>query len=111
MNGRFVLKASGDLFMFNLKAGNNEVILTSERYTAKASALKGIEPVRSVAYLDEHTFGGRRAPVSPLFVLRAANNEVLGTSEMYSSAWARDGGIDAVKTSAPTASVDVQTRP
>jgi uncharacterized protein YegP (UPF0339 family) len=40
MNGRFVLKASGEQYLFNLKAGNNEAILTSERYTAKASALK-----------------------------------------------------------------------
>ena len=31
--------------MFNLKAGNHEVILTSERYTAKGSALKGIAAV------------------------------------------------------------------
>lgn len=47
MSGRFVMKASDDQYLFNLKAGNNEVILTSERYTAKASALNGIEAVRN----------------------------------------------------------------
>jgi uncharacterized protein YegP (UPF0339 family) len=49
MNGRFVLKASDEQFLFNLKAGNNEVILTSERYTAKASAPGGIDAVRQCA--------------------------------------------------------------
>jgi len=41
---RFELKntASGE-FMFNLKAGNGETILTSERYTSKQGALNGIE--------------------------------------------------------------------
>jgi uncharacterized protein len=38
MAGYFVLKKSGDQFMFNLKAGNNEVILTSERYVSKKNA-------------------------------------------------------------------------
>ncbi|NND50607.1 MAG: YegP family protein, partial [Rhizobiales bacterium] len=33
-------------FYFNLKAGNGEVIATSEAYRQKASALKGIESVR-----------------------------------------------------------------
>ena len=35
MSGRFVLKASDEQYLFNLKAGNNEVVLTSERYTAR----------------------------------------------------------------------------
>lgn len=43
MTSRFVLVASGDQFLFNLKAGNNEIILTSERYTSRAGALNGIE--------------------------------------------------------------------
>ena len=38
MSAKFVLKNSKDQFMFNLKAGNGEIILTSERYKAKASA-------------------------------------------------------------------------
>jgi uncharacterized protein YegP (UPF0339 family) len=50
MAARFVLKAAaGGQFMFNLKAGNNEVILTSELYTQKASAEAGIESVRKNA--------------------------------------------------------------
>jgi hypothetical protein len=33
MAGKFVLKKSGNQYMFNLKAGYGEIIATSERYT------------------------------------------------------------------------------
>lgn len=46
MASKFVLKKSGDQFMFNLKAGNGEIIATSERYTTRQGALKGIESVK-----------------------------------------------------------------
>jgi uncharacterized protein YegP (UPF0339 family) len=52
MAARFVLKKSGDQLHFNLKAGNHEVILTSERYTAKAGALGGIAAVKANAPLE-----------------------------------------------------------
>lgn len=35
-------------------------------------------------------------------VLTAANNEIIGTSELYSTAAARDNGISAVKRLPPT---------
>ena len=41
----------------------------------------------------------------PYFTLEAANNKLVSTSEMYSSAQARDNGIDAVKRVAPHAEV------
>lgn len=53
MHSRFVLRASGDQFLFNLKAGNNEVVLTSERYTAKSSASA------PGAALDDETRAGK----------------------------------------------------
>src|SRR5262245_61535308 len=53
MSSRYVLVTSGDQFLFNLKAGNNEKILTSERYTSRASALGGIAAVRANAADDE----------------------------------------------------------
>jgi uncharacterized protein YegP (UPF0339 family) len=45
--GRFELKktASGQ-FHFNLKAGNGEIIATSEMYESKASAQNGIDSVK-----------------------------------------------------------------
>jgi uncharacterized protein len=41
----------------------------------------------------------------PYFTLQAANHEVVGTSEMYSSKQARENGIDAVKRAASSAEV------
>ena len=53
MAGYFELKPASDgQFMFNLKAGNHEVILTSERYTSKASAENGIASVKTNAPND-----------------------------------------------------------
>ena len=50
MAAKFVVKkTSGGQFRFNLKAGNGEVIATSESYTTKAAALKGIESVKANA--------------------------------------------------------------
>jgi uncharacterized protein len=47
MAGKFVVKKdrSGQ-FRFNLVAGNGEIIASSEAYTTKAAAEKGIESVR-----------------------------------------------------------------
>ena len=49
MAGKFVLKKSGTQYMFNLKAGNGEIIATSERYATKQGALNGIESVKKNA--------------------------------------------------------------
>ena len=50
MAAKFVLKnASDGQVMFNLKAGNGQVILTSELYTSKSSAKNGIESVKENA--------------------------------------------------------------
>ena len=104
MAGKFELKKSSDgQFMFNLKAGNGEIILTSERYKAKASANTGIKSVQTNAPQD-HRFERRTSKSNePYFVLKAANHEIIGTSEMYSSKSAMENGIRSVKDNAPTA--------
>ncbi len=111
MGGRFVLRASGDQYSFSLKAaGNHEISLTGERYTAKASALKGIAAIRESAAVDERYDRRTARDGSAYFVLRAANHQVLGTSEMCSSPARRESGIAAVKAPAPAAVVDDETR-
>ena len=105
MSAKYELKKSNGQFMFNLKAGNGEVILTSERYTTKHGAENGIASVRTNSPKDDRY--ERRTSVSnqPYFVLKAANGEPLGRSEMYSSASARDNGIESVKRNGPNAPV------
>lgn len=49
MAGRFVIRKSEGQYHFVLKAGNGEIIATSEHYTTKASAKNGIESVKANA--------------------------------------------------------------
>jgi uncharacterized protein len=49
MAGKFELKKSGDQYVWVLKAGNGEIIATSERYTTKAAAKAGIDSVKKNA--------------------------------------------------------------
>jgi uncharacterized protein YegP (UPF0339 family) len=110
MASRYVLSGStASQFRFVLKAGNNEPILRSERYTTKASALNGIQSVRVNSPLDERYVRKNATDGSPMFNLKAANGEVIGTSETYSSVAAREAGIASVKTNGPTAPIDDQT--
>jgi uncharacterized protein YegP (UPF0339 family) len=106
MAGSFELKAAaGGKFMFNLKAGNNQVILTSESYSSKAAAQNGIDSVKTNAPNDARYERKKAKDDSPYFVLKAANSEPLGRSEMYSSASAMESGIASVKANAPSATV------
>ncbi len=103
MAGYFELKSSGTQYMFNLKAGNHEVILTSERYTTKQGAQGGIASVQKNASDDARYQRKVASSGAPYFVLSAVNGETLGRSEMYSSAAAMEGGIASVKANAPAA--------
>lgn len=109
MSGYYELKPSGDQFMFNLKAANHEVILTSERYTSKASAQDGIASVRQNSQVDARYERKTATDGSPYFTLTANNGQTIGRSEMYSSTAARDNGIASVKTNGPSTTVKDNT--
>lgn len=110
MAGKFELKKSkNDKFFFNLLASNGQVILSSEMYEAKASAVGGIESVRknggdAARYQKLTAKDG-----SPYFTLKASNGQVIGQSQMYSGEAARDHGIQSCINHAPGATVDDQT--
>jgi len=107
MPGKFELKKSADgQFFFNLKAANGQVILSSERYTEKRSANDGITSVQTNAPDDGRYQRKESAGGQLFFVLTATNGQTIGTSEMYTSAAARDQGIESVKTNAPGAPTD-----
>lgn len=94
---------------FVLKAGNAEVILTSEQYVAKASAINGIESVRANSSNDARYDRLTAKNGSPYFNLKAANGQIIGTSELYSSKTVRDKGIESVKTNGQTETVKDNT--
>lgn len=106
MAGKFELKKSySGQFMFNLKAANNQIILTSELYRDKAGAQGGIESVKKHAGNEANYERKTSSKGEPYFVLKATNGQVIGKSEMYSSASAMDNGIASVKANTPGATV------
>jgi len=106
MAGKFeIKKAVSGQYHFNLKAGNGEVILSSQMYESKNGAEKGIESVRNNAPFDERYERKKSTKNEPYFVLKAGNDEIIGKSEMYSSSQAMENGIASVKANAVSATV------
>ncbi len=108
--GKFVItKRKNGEFQFNLKAGNGQVILTSEGYTTKPACLNGIASVRQNA-LELDRFDKKISKDGKRFFnLKAANGQIIGTSEMYESVAARDNGILSVQKNSPDAIIEVGT--
>ena len=106
MAGKFDLKESTNgKFFFNLKAGNGQVILSSEMYETKASAENGIASVQKNAPDDGRYDRKESSNGKPYFTLKAGNGEIIGKSEMYESAAAMENGIESVKSNAPGAAI------
>jgi uncharacterized protein len=106
MAGWYELSKSSDgQFRFVLKAGNSEVILTSELYAAKASAENGIASVQKNCGDDanyEHKVANNG---KCYFNLKAANHQVIGTSQMYASEDTRAVGLASVKSNGKTTTI------
>jgi len=106
MAGWFELSTSSDgQYRFVLKAGNGEVILTSELYKAKTSAESGMESVQANAALDARYEKKVASNGKHYFNLKAANHQVIGTSQMYASEASRETGIASVKTNGSSKTV------
>ena len=110
MSGKFELKKAKDgQFHFNLHAGNGEIILSSEQYKAKQSALDGIESVRKNSQREGAFEVKDASNGKSYFVLKATNGQVVGQSQMYASAAGCKSGIESVQKNAPSAVIDDQT--
>ena len=112
MAGKFVLsKGATGKFHFVLKAGNGEVILRSETYTARASAVNGIESVRKnapIAALEDQTAEGFAEEKNPKFEVYADkagefrvrfkyNSEIIFSTEGYSDRSGAKRAIESIK--------------
>ena len=101
MAGKFELKtAKNGKFHFNLKAGNGQIILSSEMYDTKAAAENGIASVKKNSTDDGRYERKTSAKGEPYFALKASNGQQIGKSEMYSSASSMENGIKSVKANA-----------
>ena len=118
--GKFVMKEVKTGIKFNLKAGNGEIIATSETYTTKRSCLKGIESVKANALspVEDQTVEPIEVQKHPKyevyqdkageyrFRLKARNGEIIAVSEGYKAKPSCLNGIDSVKRNAPEAPIE-----
>ena len=118
--GKFVMKKTNTGFKFDLKAGNGEVIATSEVYTTEAACRNGIESVQKnapAAAVENQTAEGYAAEKHPKFEvyedksgefrfrLKATNGQVIAVSEGYKALAGCLNGVESVKKNAPDAPV------
>lgn len=98
-------KSASGKFVFNLKAANHQVILTSQLYATKRSAEAGIASVQKHG-ADEKYFELKVAKSKePYFILKASNGQTIGKSEMYKSEAAAKNGIASVQKNAASTSI------
>lgn len=101
----FELTKKDDQYHFHLKAGNGQVILTSQMYKSKAAAVNGIESVQKNCGNDD-CWERKTAKNGKLyFNLKSTNGQIIGTSQMYAAESGMENGIESIKKNAPGASV------
>lgn len=83
-------------YYFRLKAANGQVILTSEGYTTKASALKGAASVLANANSINRYEMKQASNDKWHFNLKSSNGQIVGSSQMYASESGMKKGIEAV---------------
>lgn len=118
--GKFVIRETNTGIKFDLKAGNGEVIATSEVYTTEAACKKGIASVQKnapIAGVENQTEEGYAAVKHPKFEvytdkageyrfrLKATNGQIIATSEGYKALAGCMNGIESVKKNAVDAEI------
>lgn len=92
-------------FQFVLKAGNGQVILSSEGYTSKAACENGVESVKTNSQVTTRFDRLESKNGKYYFNLKASNGQIIGTSQMYELVASRDNGIASVTNNAPDAEI------
>ena len=121
--GKFVIRKTNTGFKFDLKAGNGEVIATSEVYTTEDACRKGVASVQRnapVAAVEDQTVEGYAAEKHPKFEvytdkagefrfrLKATNGQIIAVSEGYAAKAGCMNGIESVRKNAAGADIKVQ---
>ena len=121
--GKFVIKPTKTGIKFDLKAGNGEVIATSEVYASEKSCRNGVASVIAnapIAAVEDQTVEGFAKEKNPKFEiytdkagefrfrLKATNGEIIATSEGYKALASCKNGIESVKKNAPEAEIKME---
>ena len=110
MSARFTLGRSGAQFIFTLQLeGSEQPLLVSEPHGRKSAAVDAIEAVKEVVSIDARYQRRTSLEHELYFVLRGLDDEVLGTSGLFSSVDARNRAIVAMKEHAAVAVVFDET--
>ncbi len=119
--GKFVIRTVNTGFMFNLKAGNGEIIATSEVYTTESACRKGIASViknAPVAALEDQTVEGFEKQKHPKFEiytdkrgefryrLKATNGQIIAVSESYKAKKSVLNGVESVRKNAAEGNIE-----
>lgn len=122
MAAKFVINETKTGFTFHLKAGNGEVIATSEVYTTLSACKNGIASVQKNApdaAVEDQTVEGYAAQKHPKFEvytdkkgeirfrLTAGNGQEIAASEGYKSKASCLNGVESVRKNAPGAPVEL----
>ena len=113
--GTFIVRKTNTGIKFDLRAGNHEVIATSEVYNSEASCLNGVNSVKNnapIANIENQTVEGYEVQKHPKFEiyldkageyrfrLKATNGQIIAVSEGYKAIAGCMNGIESVKKNA-----------
>lgn len=119
--GKFVIRKTATGIKFDLKAGNGEVIATSEVYSSEAACRNGIASVQKnapVAAVENQTVENYATEKHPKFEvytdkageirfrLKAINGQIIAVSEGYKAMDGCMNGIESVKKNSVGAAIE-----
>ena len=118
--GKFVVKEVKTGIKFNLKAGNGEIIATSEVYSSEDACMNGIASVKKnapVAAIEDQTVANFEVQKHPKFEvytdkagefrfrLKATNGQIIAVGEGYKAKAGCLNGIASIVKNAPDAEI------
>lgn len=118
--GKFVVKEGKGGMRFNLKAGNGEIIATSQDYASEETCMNGIESVKKnapIAAIEDQTVENYEVQKNPKFEiykdkagefrfrLKATNGQIIAVGEGYKAMAGCKNGIESIRKNAPDAEI------
>ena len=120
--GKYVIKTTPTGFHFTLKAGNGEVIASSQTYKTMDGCRNGTQSIMKnapIAAIEDQTVEGFAVEKNPKFEvykdkadefrfrLKAPNGEIIASSEGYKSKAGCKNGIESVRKNADSEVVEL----
>lgn len=121
--GKFTIREKNEKYSFRLKAGNGEIIGSSQMYKSLQTCKAGINSVRNnapAANLEDQTKEGFEVQKHPKFEvyadnagefrfrLKAKNGQNIIASEGYKALKSCLNGVESVRRNAPEAEVEME---